>query len=103
VSAVLVAAFYKVLNKLRHGMVRADNFRRQFDRFIDDAIRGHSNYLYSLILARRVHGTTQTPTPTPKIRARAKAHAQARSHTHSTRNNARPAADAPNVYSWWIA
>jgi hypothetical protein len=84
-------------------MIRADNFRRQFDRFVDDAIHGHSNYLYNLILTRRGHGAAQRPTPIAKARARAKPHAKARSHIQSTRNNARPAADAPNVYNWWIA
>jgi hypothetical protein len=84
-------------------MTRSENFPRQFDKFIDDAVQGHSSHLYSLILARRGHGTEQMPTPIPKARAQAKPRAKARSHIQSTRSNTRPAVDAANAYSWWIA
>ncbi len=52
-SAILVAAFYKYLNKRRHGMPQSRNFAKQFDQYVDDAIRGHSNFCYDLVIQRR--------------------------------------------------
>jgi hypothetical protein len=49
------------------------------------------------------HISRQRPTPVAKAKTKVRARAKAHSHTQSTRNNARPAADAPDVYSWWIA
>ena len=52
-SAILIAAFYKLLNKLRHGMRLATCFDSQFDKFVDDAVYRHSSTCYALIRNRR--------------------------------------------------
>lgn len=56
VSAVLVASFYEFLNKARHDMPVSRQFDKQFDMFVDDAIRGHTKYLFTLIVERRISG-----------------------------------------------
>jgi hypothetical protein len=52
-SAVIAAAFYKLLNKLRHGCNLSPNFDNQFDRFLNDTISNHSADLYRLVITRR--------------------------------------------------
>jgi hypothetical protein len=43
------------------------------------------------------------PTPNAKAKAKPKARAKVRSNIQCAQDNARPAADAANVYNWWIA
>ena len=53
VSAVLIAAFYSLLNKLRHGAKLAADPRLQIDKYIDVAFCGHDRALNSLMRMRR--------------------------------------------------
>ena len=53
VCAVLAAALYKLLNKLRHGSALALIFDAQLDRYIDDSIQGHSAELHEIVHSRR--------------------------------------------------
>jgi len=54
-------------------------------------------------ISGETHISRQRPTPIAKAKTKAKARAKARSHLQSARDSARPAADAANVYSWWLA
>ncbi len=52
-SAIIIAAFYKLMNKVRHGARIAANFQRQIDKYIDDAILSHSSFCHKLVHGRR--------------------------------------------------
>jgi hypothetical protein len=61
-SAIIVASFYKLLNKLRHGAPMAESrLMSVVDKYIDDSILNHSNFAYSLVRDRRALLFTSGP------------------------------------------
>ena len=60
-SAIIATAVYNLLNKLRHGAKLASYVSSQLDKYIDDAISGHSEYCHSLVRSRRVNTRVAEP------------------------------------------
>ena len=58
-SGILIAALYKMLNKLRHGAALSSNVGAQFDKYVDDCVAGASRWCHQLVRDRRLRKQLQ--------------------------------------------
>ena len=60
-SAVIVAALYKLCNKLRHrAKLSGANFNRQIDTYMNNCIQGSSESMHELVRQRRISAPSES-------------------------------------------
>jgi hypothetical protein len=113
-SSIICHATYMTTNMYRHkGRVSREVAIDALKFNILQAVKGHPGATAFLdsrwVAGRSIHTHISSMThfsrqrPKAKAKAKARARGRARSNVQSLQTNVRPAIDATDVYSWWLA